>query len=292
MYSKLFASIIHSSLWREEDHVRVLFVTLLAVADREGFVWGSRPGLEHAAHVRSGDYTRDPWKVLMSPDPDSSDWIRNPENEGRRIEEVDGGFRILNYAYYRALRNDDDRREQNRQAQHRHREKVAQEKTKASATVSQESASQPHVSKSAERQHCQQSKPCQPISEAEAEAEADVLSLKERTKESCPTASDEIVQKIYLAYPRHEKRPHAFKAIFNAIRRGIDPLVLLERTRAYAATRVPGDKFTPLPASWFNAESYNDDPEEWVRFDAEKPRRKPRPWEIVPKQEFKDLYPT
>jgi len=110
-------------------------VTLLAIADREGFVYGSRNGLERTANI-AWDEARDenPWEALMSPDPDSSDLLRNPENEGRRIEAVPGGFRILNYLYYRSLRNEDDRREQNRVAQQRFRDKVSQSKPK-SATV-------------------------------------------------------------------------------------------------------------------------------------------------------------
>src|SRR5207248_5918633 len=104
-YSKLYSSIVHSSLWTEEDHVRLLFVTLLAIADREGYVYGSRMGLERLANIISEDHARNPWEVLMAPDTDSSDLLRNPENEGRRIEEVPGGFRILNFMYYRCLRN-------------------------------------------------------------------------------------------------------------------------------------------------------------------------------------------
>ena len=136
-YSKLFSSIVHSSLWTEEDHVRLLFVTLLAIADREGFVYGSRNGLERTANIAWRDKgLTDPWDKLLSPDPDSADILRNPENEGRRIEAVPGGFRILNFLYYRSLRNNDDRREQNRSAQARYRTKhgISQSKPR-SATV-------------------------------------------------------------------------------------------------------------------------------------------------------------
>jgi hypothetical protein len=173
-YSKLFSSIVHSSLWTEPDHIRLLFVTLLAIADREGNVWGSRLGLERLANISWDKETdRNPWEALMSPDSDSSDLLRNPENEGRRIEEVPGGFQILNFLYYRALRNDDDRRDQNRLSQRRHRaKKSAESRNKPkSATVSQDQPNSASVNR------------CHPISEAEAEAEAYVLSSKERTKE-------------------------------------------------------------------------------------------------------------
>ncbi len=76
----------------------------------------------------------DPWDRLMGPDNDSSDLLRNPDNEGRRIEEIPGGFRIINYVYYRSLRDAEDRKAQNREAQQRHREKVSPSKP-VSATV-------------------------------------------------------------------------------------------------------------------------------------------------------------
>ncbi len=121
-YSKLYSSVIHSSLWTQADNVRLLFITLLALCDREGYVYGSRRGLERAANIkiRNGE---DPWKTLMSPDPDSSDLLRNPENGGRRIEEVPSGFRLINFEYYRGIFDSEDRREQNRLAQQRFREK-------------------------------------------------------------------------------------------------------------------------------------------------------------------------
>jgi hypothetical protein len=232
-YSKLFSSIVHSSLWTEEDHVRLLFVTLLAIADREGHVYGSRNGLERAANIQydvdAGDV--DPWQALMEPDSDSADLMRNPENEGRRIEAVDGGFRILNYLYYRSLRNDDDRREQNREAQRKFRERSVSRNKPRSANV----------------------KRVKPES-AHADADADAES---RSKE----------EEIYLVYPRHEGKPSALRAIHNALCNGSTFEFLLERTQAYAATRAPRDKFTPLPATWFNDQRFNDDPSEWSRKD-------------------------
>src|SRR5215469_16754263 len=99
-YSKLFASVVHSSLWCEQDHVRLLFITLLAVADRDGHCWGSRSGFERLAMLdRKACSKRNPWSVVMSPHKDSRDRLRNPENEGRRLREIPGGFEIINYAY-------------------------------------------------------------------------------------------------------------------------------------------------------------------------------------------------
>jgi hypothetical protein len=72
------------------------------------------------------------------------------------------------------------------------------------------------------------------------------------------------VEAIYLLYPRQVAKPKAIKAIADAIRRGYPPNLLLERTRAFASTQAPNDKFTPHPATWFNQDRFNDDPNTWV----------------------------
>lgn len=146
-YSKLHSSLVNSSLWTEPDHIRLLFITLLALCDKDGCVYGSRPGLERAAMIDQNACKEiDPWDVLMGPDQHSSDKMRAPENEGRRIEEIPGGFRLLNFAYYRGLRNDDDRREQNRIAQ----EKFRNRSKPRSAKVSPDNPPKAHTEAEAE----------------------------------------------------------------------------------------------------------------------------------------------
>lgn len=60
---------------------------------------------------------------LESPDPES----RSPEMDGARIVRMDDhrawGWQIVNYGKYRAIRSEEDRREQNRLAQERFRNK-------------------------------------------------------------------------------------------------------------------------------------------------------------------------
>ncbi len=136
-YSKLHSSIIGSSLWAQPDSIRILFITLLAMCDRDGCVYGSRPGICRIACI-DPDQNEAAFDALLSPDPDSCDKMRAPENKGRRIEEIPGGFRLLNFEYYRGLRNDDDRREQNRiaQARFKTRQKGGNQGNPESATVS------------------------------------------------------------------------------------------------------------------------------------------------------------
>lgn len=57
--------------------------------------------------------------VLEGPDPDSSD----PENEGRRLERVPGGWMVMNAEKYRAIVTRAIGQEANRRRVARHREK-------------------------------------------------------------------------------------------------------------------------------------------------------------------------
>ena len=100
----------------------LVFTNLLAYCDQYGIVdkhfkaIADETGLPldrvHAAIVS-----------LESPDKES----RSQENEGRRILRLDDhrawGWKVVNYGKYRAIRNEEDRREQNRLAQERWRNK-------------------------------------------------------------------------------------------------------------------------------------------------------------------------
>ena len=117
-YTKLWEDIIHSTIWREPPHIKVVWVTMLAMADANGFVFASLPGLADVARV-TADECREALACLSSPDLDS----RSKEKEGRRIEGIDGGWFLINHEKYRKLRSSEDRREQVRLAVQRHREK-------------------------------------------------------------------------------------------------------------------------------------------------------------------------
>lgn len=97
-FTKLFSSITESSIWMEPDATRLVWITMLAMSDKNGFVFGSVPGLAHRARV-SIDDCRIALRTLLEPDHDS----RTPDHEGRRIAVVDGGWALLNYAKYREI---------------------------------------------------------------------------------------------------------------------------------------------------------------------------------------------
>ena len=121
-YTKLFNSILASTIWREDDKTRIVWITLLAMADRYGIAEGSVPGLADFARVSVED-CRAALVKLAAPDEDS----RSQEFEGRRIEAVEGGWRLLNHEKYRQKLSADERREylKLKQREYRHRDKQA-----------------------------------------------------------------------------------------------------------------------------------------------------------------------
>jgi hypothetical protein len=68
---------------------------------------------------------------------------------------------------------------------------------------------------------------------------------------------------IYSEYPKKAARPDALRAINKALKKA-SVAELIAKTRAYAqASAGQNPKYIPHPASWFNAERYNDDPATW-----------------------------
>jgi hypothetical protein len=117
-YTKLFASIIHSTIWQAPPTVKILWVTMLAMVDKNGTVQASIPGLAKASDI-SIEECISGLEFLKAPDPFS----RTKDNEGRRIMEVDGGWFLLNHAKYRAIRSEEDAAEANRLRVQKFREK-------------------------------------------------------------------------------------------------------------------------------------------------------------------------
>lgn len=104
-YIKLFSSILDSTLWDCDLPTKVVWITMLAMADQDGVVSASVPGLAKRAGVNRQDCER-ALDHFLSPDPDS----RTPDFEGRRVRKVDGGWELLNHAKYRDLQSSEDRK--------------------------------------------------------------------------------------------------------------------------------------------------------------------------------------
>jgi hypothetical protein len=99
MYNKIFSKILDSSIWLEPDQTRIVWITLLAAMDQDGFAqFAGVPNLARRANV-STKAAQKAVDALEGPDDISSD----PANDGRRIERVPGGWIVLNAEKYKTL---------------------------------------------------------------------------------------------------------------------------------------------------------------------------------------------
>lgn len=166
-YTKLFSTITASTIWGEPLATRVVWITMLAMADKHGQVMASVPGLARIANVSLED-CESALKTLRSPDP----YSRTPDFEGRRIEDVPGGWFLLNYAAYRERMSKEDRREQQRlwAAQKRERDRMSTANVDASTGGVDKSTKSTHTeaeakaeeSKSVDAAHLEDSSPPAP----------------------------------------------------------------------------------------------------------------------------------
>jgi hypothetical protein len=171
-FVKVYGSILTSSIWMEDAPTRITWLTLLVMADQNGFVEASVLGIAHQARV-TPDQCRAALGCFQRPDPDSKD----PENEGRRIVKVDGGFIILNHQKYRERQTPAQVRTAERTR--RWRERLS---AKEHATVTRDACDAENVTCDA----------CDGVRRAEAEAEADTEVLDKNQRSDSYLLSPEV----------------------------------------------------------------------------------------------------
>ena len=121
MYTKLFSSIYQGTLRGNPDGLLV-FTNMLAHCDQFGVVDIHPRAIAEEVGIPI-ERVKATLSMLQSPDAES----RTPDQEGRRLllldEHRDWGWQVVNYVKYRSIKNEDDRREQNRIAQEKWRNK-------------------------------------------------------------------------------------------------------------------------------------------------------------------------
>jgi len=234
-YTKLFSSIIYSTIWREPDNVRIVWITMLALCNADGDVEASIPGLADASRV-SIEQTEDALLRLMSPDR----YSRSQDYEGRRIEVIDGGWKVLNYCKYRGKLTCERVREQGRLRQKRFREKskISNGAVTGNADVT----------------------PINAYTEAEAEAEATTTkSVVSVIPKDSVKKKDEFDQ-FWACYPRKIGK----KAAHAAWKRAKDKpeisqiLATLDMQRKSREWTAENGQYIPHPATWINQGRWDD----------------------------------
>lgn len=92
--------------------------------------------------------------------------------------------------------------------------------------------------------------------------EEDLTPSRKRSNES---AEDPLFAAFYSTYPRKKSPGDARKAWGQAMKKGADPnhiVAAAERFRDDPRRKASDPKFTPYPASWLRAESYDDEPDQ------------------------------
>lgn len=151
MYAKLFTSIYQGTL-RGDSHGLLVFTNLIAHADSAGHVDIHPRAIADEVGLTL-EQVRSALVKLESADSES----RSPELEGRRIvrlsEHRDWGWLVVNYLKYRAIRDEEARREQNRLSQQRWRERQKEKTLTVSevSTVSQDKPIQKQKQKEKEK---------------------------------------------------------------------------------------------------------------------------------------------
>jgi hypothetical protein len=158
MYGKLFASLYDGTLRGRANEILV-FTNMIARADRYGNVDRHPRAIADDIGLPL-DQVAAAIQTLESPDPESRSRDANGARIVRVSDERTWGWRIVNYLKYRAIRNEEDRQEQNREAVARHRANKA-------VPVINVSRGKPRSST------VSHGKPLSSHAEGEAEAEAD-----------------------------------------------------------------------------------------------------------------------
>jgi hypothetical protein len=220
-FVKLHEGIVKSSIMCESIHVRLVWLLLLAIADRDGYVEGAPSALARMFNV-TPEQLADAFNVLTSPDPES----RSKTEDGRRLVAA-GNHRwlVVNYMHYRQLQSEEDRREKTRERVQRFRERHAMSHDVTPCNA------------------------CNDIAEAEAEAEAD--------KNTCPP--DDRFVEFWFLYPRKTAKKRAESAWHHltATQRVVALAALPDHITYWKNTRRPTDKI-PHAATWINGEYWQD----------------------------------
>lgn len=185
-FTKLFSSITESTIWCEDSDIRIVWITMLAMCDRHGRVFASIPGLANRAQV---DLTKAETAIEKFLSPDK--YSRTTDHEGRRIEPIDGGWRLLNHSKYREIRDEEERKAYKRE--------WIREKRKSEKNVDNVD----NVDKSRHES-----------THTDTDTDTDTKTIKKAKIRFCPPSLEEISQ--YCETRRNNVDPHRFHDFYSA----------------------------------------------------------------------------
>ena len=236
-YTKLFSTIVTSTIWQEPDRTRIVWITMLALSDKNGEIHASIPGLARIAGVPTAD-CETAINAFLSPDA----YSRTPEHEGRRIAKIDGGWELLNFQKYRLLASTADTLAKNASRQKRFRDRNGKV-TDSNADVTHSNAPVTVNTLKAEAD-----------TDSKAEAEEIIQPVRKRTREG--------FEKFWSIYPKKKGKGDAEKAWNKADCTLEQCEEAIESAKESEQWQKDNGQFIPYPASWLNSKSWLDEIEE------------------------------
>lgn len=275
-YTKLSSSILTSTIWMEGPNIKLVWITLLVLADKNGEVTATIPGLAWTAGVPLQDCEAAINKFL-APDP----YSRTPDDEGRRLERIEGGWSLLNHQKYRLMAGKDEQKSSNAQRQQRWRDR--QERNGKGAP--RNGPVTPSVGAVTQGRD---------IAEAEAEAENSLPTLSVPPCVDPPVAGGErktfevdftpdgvpaLVDRIMATYPTRAGQPRtARELLVTKTPEQLRPILSAVQDYAAAAKAHPdGKRFVQSVHNYFINEQYLVPAGELLRPPAAKQAAAPKP---------------
>lgn len=252
-YTKLMSSIVQSTVWSESLATKVVWITMLALADRKGYVGASIPGLAKTAGVTIEE-CEEALRRFHSPDP----YSRTKEHEGRRVSTVERGWFILNYDRIRGMMDSETVKESKRLWWKKHRGRVAQEtRTELDTTRTELDTTRTNSTDS---------------TQAEAEAEAvktltPTVSVPETVPVKIGRSRAEAMKGFdgfYATYPRKVGKVAAGRAWLKLCPDGelqAKMAAALDQQRESEQWKRDGGAFIPHLSTWLNGRRWEDEPE-------------------------------
>jgi hypothetical protein len=108
-FVKLFTTLTDSSVWALPDNQRVIWITMLSMANARGNVHASVLGIAGRAR-KSIEEVEEAIAVFMAPDP----YSRTKTLDGRRLEEIPGGWHFVTYQVHKSALEVEKERERKR----------------------------------------------------------------------------------------------------------------------------------------------------------------------------------
>ncbi|MCP4544765.1 MAG: hypothetical protein GY832_47305 [Chloroflexi bacterium] len=221
---------LDSTIWDTSKDVRILWVTILLMSDKNGLVEASIPGLAHRSRLTLEE-TCDAIETLLTPD----EYSRSKDHDGRRIVAVDGGWQIINHLKYRDKMSKDDQREKAAERQKRFRDR--------------------NVTRNA---------PSRPVTQSNASNDIQIQipdpeSDPDQKKKEGPAYSASF-ESFWRVYPRKTAKRAAYKAWQAMDRRTIPPhsiiFAAIEKQKGSEKWKAG---YIPNPATWLNGDCWEDE---------------------------------